>query len=136
MNRAPYRPASALPPFWLTLFLYLVFALWRATSLSPIVWIGVAFFAIPILGGLVSKSVSAARKGVGWTMAFYVGINLIRASVGIHSGDQGQHFVAAMLTIIVFSLLAGGVAGLVAYLRNQRKPIETKQSFATQGKKR
>jgi hypothetical protein len=104
---------------------YLVLSFQQPAGWGEGVWAALAFLLIPALAGLVMSRIQrgseplaraffSAMKGVGRAMLLYAAITLIVLAHRVGRPDAAAHeFIAAAIVVVVYSVAAGAVAGLV-----------------------
>jgi hypothetical protein len=111
---------NAFIPFVIALVSYLVLALLPFARPGTLLWVGFALIGIPIFAGLTVKTFRVGLKSVGWAMALYAGFNIVVSGIRIGSGESGGHVFAGILATLFYSLVAGSIAGLAAYLLGRK----------------
>lgn len=113
---------------------YLVLSQQQPAGWGVPLWASLALLLIPALAGLAVNRLQAAQrtarqmffggmKGVGWAMFFYSSITLIVLANRVGgAGSGGEEFLAGLLTAIVFTIVAGSVAGLTNVLLSGMLP--------------
>ncbi|HLK61596.1 MAG TPA: hypothetical protein VKU00_33925 [Chthonomonadaceae bacterium] len=130
--------------FWCGILGYLLLSLQQPSGWTQTVWILLAFGLVPAIIALVVRwrqgveVENSARFWTAWragsaTMALYSVISLIIVGTRL-GGDTvsgASHFIAGVLTMLLFALLAGSVAGLVCLLFGFRLRREGKHEPAS-----
>lgn len=124
--------------FGLGILAYLILSVQQPPAWRVPVWAALAFLAVPATVGFTAGKIAgrgtpaptrfrAGMSAGGWAMFWYAAITLFMLHARMNSGaPAGEVFLAGAFVTIVYSLLAGLVAGLVsaklAFLGPGRRP--------------
>ena len=124
-DQSPRNRRAVMFGFFAALLGYLLLSGRQPAGWGEGLWAFLALLLVPALAGLIvnrkqagdrpsRQAFFAGMKAAGWAMLFYASITLTVLANRIGRADGGgQAFLAGVLVTVVYTLVAGSVAGLV-----------------------